>query len=127
MRKSVVFLAVVCLLMALAVPVYAQGGEIPTFDRALTMAAGSAVAVIVGLLLSWAVEWFPQYEKLAPRVKRVTFLGLCLIVPVLAVTLRGLLGYAQWSFDPLYWHALWNGFAAYVVGNLAHIRKLPTA
>ena len=41
-------------------------------------------------------------------------------------TARAGMGYTPWSFDPLYWHALWYGFAAYGVGNVAHTRKLPS-
>lgn len=123
MRKVFAFL-VVLLLAALSPPLYAQG-EIPTFDSWLTAASGPLVAAIVGFLLSWVVEWWPAYDKLAPRVKRLAFFIMCLIVPVLAATLRGLLGYVAWSFDPLYWHALWAGFAASGIGTLAHTRKLP--
>jgi NhaP-type Na+/H+ or K+/H+ antiporter len=114
----------VVLLLVLAAPVYAQS-EIPTFDSWLILASGTLVAAIVGFLLSWVVEYWPKYNSLKPRYKRLSFLGMCLIVPILAATLRGLLGYAAWSFDPLYWHALWNGFAAFGVGEIAHTRKLP--
>ena len=38
--------------------------------------------------------------------------------------LRAALGYVPWSFDPLIWHALWNGFVAGGVGTVAHTRKL---
>ena len=125
MRMFVVFLAVVCLLLALAVPVYAQGGEIPSFETWLMWASGPLVAVIVGLILSAVVEWWPAYEKLTPRVSRLAFFALCVAVPVLAATARGLLGFAEWSFDPLYWHAIWQGMGAAGVGTLLHIRKMP--
>ena len=125
--RAMVVLALVILLAVLAAPVFAQDSQIPTFDVWLTALSGPLVAAAVGFILSWVVEWFPAYEKLAPRVKRIVFLAVCLVVPIVAVTVRGLLGYASWTFDPLYWHALWNGFIAYGVGNLAHIRKLPAA
>ena len=123
--RFMVAVSLVLLAAALAAPALAQE-EIPTFDKALTAASGPAVAIIVGFLLSWVVEFFPAYENLAPKVKRLTFLGLCLVVPVLAATARAGMGYTPWSFDPLYWHALWYGFAAYGVGNVAHTRKLPS-
>ena len=119
-----VAIGVFVLMVVLAGPVFAQDSPIPAFDVWLVALSGPLVAVAVGLVLSWVVEWFPQYDNWAPKVKRLSFLVVCLAVPLLAVTLRGLLGYAAWSFDPLYWHALWAGVAAYGVGNLAHTRKL---
>lgn len=124
MKRAMVVLALVLLFAVLAAPVLAQE-EIPTFDTWLTWASGPLVAVIVGLILSVVVEWFPQYEALAPRVKRVAFWGLCLLIPIVAATVRGVLGFAEWSFDPLYWHAIWQGAGAAGIGTLAHIRKLP--
>ena len=126
MRTFLVFLAVVCLLLALAVPVFAQNlEEIPTFDTWLMWASGPLVVVIVGLILSVVVEWWPAYGKLAPRVSRLAFFGLCIAVPMLAATARAALGFAEWSFDPLYWHAIWQGMGAAGVGTLLHARKLP--
>ena len=121
-----VLIGVFILMMVLAAPVFAQDSEIPAFDAWLVALSGPLVAVAVGLILSWVVEWFPQYDNLAPRVKRLVFLVVCLAVPVVAVTARGLLGYAAWTFDPLYWHALWAGVVAYGAGSLAHTRKLPS-
>jgi hypothetical protein len=125
MNLRTILFCILVLAVILASPAFAQDDDIPTFDAWLTWASGPLVAAIVGFVLSFVVEWWPAYEKLAPRVKRVVFLGLCLIVPVLAAALRGLLGYTPWSFDPLFWHALWHGFAAYGVGNIAHTRELP--
>ena len=125
MTVRMVLFNVLLLAALLTSPVFAQDGQIPTFDTWLQWASGPLVAAIVAVLLSWFVEWWPAYEGWAPRVKRVVFLGLCLIVPVLAATARGAFGYTPWSFDPLYWHAIWHGFAAYGAGNIAHIRKLP--
>ena len=118
----IVMFAVLCLLVAM--PVFAQGDEIPTFDSWLILASGPLVAAIVGVVLSWVVEFLPRYEELAPKVKRLVFAALCMAVPLLAAALRGALGYVEWSFDPLFWHAIWAGAAAIGMGNLAHTRKL---
>jgi hypothetical protein len=115
------------LLAVFAAPVLAQSDEIPAFATWLEWASGPLIPAIVAFVLSFVVEYFPQYEALAPKVKRLVFLGLCMIVPLLAATARGALGYEPWSFDPLYWHALWAGFAAYGVGNVTHTRRLPDA
>ena len=111
----------------LAQGVSAQGpeGSIPSFDVWLAALSGPLVGAAVALLLSIAVEYVPVYKGLAPRWKRVVFFGLCMIVPIGAASLRAGLGYVAWSFDPLIWHAMWNGAAAAGVGTLAHTRKLP--
>lgn len=125
MKTLLVIIAVSSLLAAFALPAFAQEpGEIPTFDKALILASGPLVAAIVGVLLSWVVEWVPKYEGFAPKAKRLVFSALCMAVPLLAAALRGALGYVEWSFDPLFWHAIWAGAAAGFAGNLVHTRKL---
>jgi len=99
--------------------------DIPSFDSWLVALSGPLVGTAVALVLSWVVEYLPQYEALAGKYKRLVYFGLCLIVPIAAACLRGVLGYVAWSFDPLIWHALWAGMGAAGVGTLAHIRKLP--
>jgi len=54
----------------------------------------------------------------------LVYLGLSLFVPVAAACLRAALGYVAWSFDPLIWHAIWNGVAAFGAGTVVHTRKL---
>lgn len=85
----------------------------------------SGIAIAVGLLLSWLIDYLPRYGYLSPKEKRLVYLGLCLLIPLLAATLRGLAGYAAWSFDPLYWQALTAGATAFGAGTLVHTAKLP--
>lgn len=115
------------LLILGAVPVLAQGGggdPIPTFDAFLQALSGPLVAAAVSIVLSVVVEYWPQYEALDPKWKRLIFFALSLVVPISAAFLRVALGYAPLTFDPLIWHAIWNGFGAAGIGTLAHTRKL---
>ena len=130
-RFSILHLVIMVLLMpvvsAFVRPAYAsfvQQVDIPTFDTWLAAASGPLVSAIVGFLLSWVVEWWPAYNNWPSRSKRLVYFALCLVVPVGAACLRAALGYVPWSFDPLIWHAIWNGFVAGGVGTIAHTRKL---
>lgn len=125
MKRLIVFV-LLALLLAIPAGALAQGGDdIPSFDVWLQGASGPFVGAIVAIVISWIVEYWPAYDKLEPRWKRMSYFLLCMVVPMVAATLRGLLGYVEWSFDPLYWHAMFNGFAAAGVGTLYHARKLP--
>ena len=121
-----IVLLVGLLLLAFAAPVAADvgGEEIPTFDTWLKAASGPLVSIIVGVALSWIMEWYPKYSEWESKKKRLVYFGLCLVVPVGASCLRAGLGYVAWGFDPLIWHALWAGFAAGGAGTVVHTRKL---
>ena len=56
--------------------------------------AGTAVGInaIVGFVLSFVVEWFPEYEELGSKWKRVAMMGLCFVIPVVSLALLVLLG-----------------------------------
>jgi hypothetical protein len=124
--KRAIAVAIVTLALVVA-PVAASNGEgdIPTFDVWLQGASGPLVSAIVGVVLSFVIEWWPAYQTWPARWKRLTFFGLSLVTPVGAACLRAALGYAPWTFDPLVWHALWNGVLAGGAGTVAHARKLP--
>jgi len=129
-RNAVKLLFLAALLLVLAGQVTAQEGitfasESPTmpFDKFLEAASGPWIAAIVALVLSWVCEYWPKYQEWPPKFKRLAYFGLALVVPLLAALLRGVLGYAPWSFDPLIWSALWNGAAAGGIGTVMHIRK----
>lgn len=116
------------LVVALLLPfgVAAQNGDaIPSFDTWLQAMSGPLVGTAVALLLSVVAEHWQKFEAMPPQKKRVVYFGLCMVLPLLAASGRALLGYVPWSFDPLLWHALWNGFGAAGVGTLGHTFKLP--
>jgi len=123
--KRAIVVAIVAMVLVV-IPVVASNGEgdIPTFDSWLQGASGPLVSAIVGVALSFVVEWWPAYQTWPARWKRLTFFCLSLVLPVGAACLRAALGYVAWSFDPLVWHAIWYGVMAGGAGTLAHIRKL---
>jgi len=121
--KKVIVAAVVALALVVT-PVAASNGEgdVPTFDAWLQGASGPLVSVIAGFSISLLIDLWPAYQSWADRWKRVVYFALCLIVPVGAATLRAVLGYVPWGFDPLFWHALWHGFAAGLAGTAVHVK-----
>jgi hypothetical protein len=127
-RVKVAIVAAIVPLALVVAPVAAGNGEgdIPTFDSWLQGASGPLVSAIVGVALSFVVEWWPAYQTWSSRWKRLAYFGLCLVLPVGAACLRATLGYVAWSFDPLVWHALWHGVLAGGAGTVAHTRQLPT-
>ena len=126
--RVIMLIVMVLMILIMPGPAAAQGeGEVPGFDQFLQYLSGPWIALAVCVILSWVVEYIPAYNKLEPRWSRLVYFGLCLILPVGAALLRWALGYVALTFDPLLWHAIWNGAAAGGIGTLAHTRKLPTA
>lgn len=126
MRREFSTIIAVLLLIAIVTPASAASmdtQEIPTFDEWLKAASGPAVSVIVGFLISLLLDVWPAYGELSATWKTWLYGGFCLVVPVAAASLRALLGYVPWSFDPLVWHALWSGAAAAIAGTVVHKRK----
>lgn len=89
--------------------------------------AGSAPGInaIVGFVLSFVVEWFPEYDAVAPRWKRVIVMGLGFVVPLTSMVLLWGLGELALGYDTVY-VALSAGFSAYFGSQVAHARKLLT-
>jgi len=98
-----------------------------TWSEALTYASGPGVAAVIGVALSFLIEYWDGYGALVPRMKRLVFMALCLVVPVAAAFLRVVWGYVVLSWDPLMWRAILAGGTAFLTGQITHIRKLPSA
>ncbi len=98
-----------------------------TWANALIYASGPGVAAVIGVVLSFVVEYWAGYGALAARYKRLVFMGLCLAVPVLAALLRVAWGYVALSWDPLVWQAILAGGTAFLTGQITHLRALPSA
>lgn len=95
-----------------------------TWEEFLRQLAGPGVAVAVGLAASELARYVPQFNPLAPKWKRLVFLGLCLLVPLSASAL-GILT-CEWSFSwsATLWPAIVSGVVAFGSGTLSHTRKL---
>lgn len=94
--------------------------SIPSFNEWLNMVSGPALGSVVAVALAFIIEYWDKYQELPPRLKALSYLGLCLAIGVGSACLRALLGFEVWSFDPLIWHALWNAFGVFGVGTAAH-------
>ena len=82
------------------------------------------IGVAVGILLSYIVEWWPKYGTLEPKVKRLIFAGLCLLVPAIGVTLGIVSGFQEPVWATTFWPALVAAAIAFSAGTAAHTRKL---
>ena len=87
------------------------------------MGTVGGINVIVGFILSFVVEWFPVYEALAPRWKRLVVMVLSFVIPVLSVAGLWAMGQVVVSVDVV-WLALSAGFAAYFGTQVAHAKEL---
>jgi hypothetical protein len=91
----------------------------------LSYLRGPGVAAVVGVLLSYIVEFWPQYQSLESRYKRLVIAGLCFVVPVVATALSCASGMTVWGDWPdTWWPALVAGFVAFSSNQFAHMRKL---
>ncbi|MDH7487523.1 MAG: hypothetical protein QHJ81_14765 [Anaerolineae bacterium] len=82
------------------------------------------IHAVIGFVMSFVVEWWPGFTELQPRVKRLVFMGLCFVIPLLSVVLQLAAGYAEFDFEGLVWPALVAGALAFLGGQVAHLRKL---
>lgn len=94
--------------------------------------AGTAagINVVIGYLLSFVAEWWPGYEGLGAKAKRLIMMALCFVVPLLSLAGLEILRVAQndASIPGLTVDAVWScllaAFAAFFGSQAAHLRKL---
>lgn len=94
-----------------------------TFAEFLMYVQGAGVNAAVGFLLSYLVEWWPEYADLEAKAKRLVMLGLCLVVPLLAAVVGVAMGFQALALET-FWQAAQAGFLAFVASQAAHTRKL---
>ena len=95
------------------------------FKDFLVFAQGAGVMAIIGFVLSFLVEFWPAWATLEAKVKRLSMLGLCLLIPVLAKALELAFYGGVWGDFPLtWWPVLVAGFAAFTSSQVAHTRAL---
>lgn len=91
----------------------------------LSYLRGPGVAAVVGVLLSYVVEYWERYQYLKPKYKRLVIAGLCFVVPVVGTALScasGVVGWGDWANT--WWPALVAGFVAFTSNQFAHVRKI---
>jgi len=96
-----------------------------TWNEVLTfLSRPNGIAVAVGIILSLVVEYWPAFEALAAKWKRVVFFAASLIIPLLAAVLGALTAGWSWSWEATFWPALVAGVLAFGSGTALHTRKL---
>jgi hypothetical protein len=101
-----------------------QGRDKMTWDEALKWAINPGIPAIAGVILAVLGEYWPRYQELVPKFKRLAFGAVCLVVP-LVIAVLGVLT-AGWALDweTTFWPALYAGGAAIVSGTAMHTKYL---
>ena len=95
------------------------------WEEFLNYMTGPGVAAIVGFLLSFLVEMWPAYVDFESRIKRLVFMALCFVVPVLGTVGKCVSELVLWNdWEGAWWPALVAGALAYGAGQISHLRKL---
>ena len=84
----------------------------------------TGIGVAIGFIMSLVMDWWPGYDMLQPKAKRLFFGGLCFAIPLAAAGIGVALGYYPAEFDAVFWPALTAGFAAFGSGTFTHARRL---
>ena len=87
---------------------------------------GPGIDAALGVLLSFIIEWLPNWDTLAPRSKRVFTLLICLAIPLLATVGLALMGAVDVTLPDTWWLAVMSGAMAYGGSQVAHLRKMST-
>ena len=83
------------------------------------------LGAVVGILLSYVVDWIPGYGKVNAKAKRLMFFGVCLVISAGAGVLIPLIQGHPLAWDPIVGNAIVASLAAMSGGTLAHTRELP--
>lgn len=118
MRKFLLVFGLVFVLLMVPVVAQAQGPAAPSFSDWLILLSGPGLGAAVAAAVSLLAENWAGYQNLAPRLKSLLYMAVCLVIGLGSASLRAAMGYVQWSWDPLLWQALWNALAQYGVGRL---------
>lgn len=81
------------------------------------------VELLLGVLLSFAVDWLPGFTELSARAKRLYWLIVPLALPMAAVAILSWLSATSLTADALF-HALTAGLLVFLGSQASHARKL---
>lgn len=97
-----------------------------SWDEFLSYALTPAgIGVIIGVILSFVVEYVPGYVALDPKWKRLVYLGLAFVIPLVITILDLASTGGSWGdWEGAWWPALVSGFVAFTSGTVVHTRKL---
>lgn len=91
----------------------------------LVLMRGPGINAALGVILSFVVEFFPNWPNVASRIKRVIMLLLSLLIPLLATVGLCLLNLLPANDPETWWTAVLAGATAFSAGQLAYIRNVP--
>ena len=126
-----ILVAALVVLLALMLPAVglAQaegGGESELAPLLEQLLVPGVLGAVVGALLSYVVEWFPAYDTLNAKAKRLVFFAAALVISGGAGALIPILRGATPQWDPILANAITASLAAWAGGTLAHTRELPS-
>ena len=122
----VLLLAALWPLMLVSAQEVDAGGESELAPLLEKLFLPGVLGAVVGVLLSFAVDYFPSYDTLSAKAKRLVFFGLCLAISAGAGALIPLLQGQALHWDPIVANAIVASLAAMGGGTLAHTRELPS-
>jgi hypothetical protein len=97
-----------------------------TWNAFLEFARGPGINVLVGGAIYYLVEYWPEFELLAPRMKRLVVAGLCLVIPLLATLLSVFsVGLPANDWANTWWPVIVSGFAAFTTLTMIQSKYLP--
>lgn len=97
------------------------------FVNFLTDASTITVAVnfLIGIILSFLVEYFPKYHEAGQKNKRLLFILFSFLIPFAGYGLGILTNVSSYvSFQESIWPLIYAGFIVSNAGVIAHTRKL---
>jgi len=95
-----------------------------TFIDFLKYLQGPGISIAIGFVMSFVIEWFPSWNDVDPKAKRMAFFAMSLVIPVGAAAIGGVLGYWGWDFATVFWPAIIAGFVSFSSGTMAHTRMV---
>lgn len=98
---------------------------VPSWSEALHLMVGPFAAVVAGVVINIAIEYSRRFQALEEKYKVAVYVGLCLIVPLLA-TAAAVATHVWGSWGDVagtWWPAIWAGLAAAGFGRLWHAWK----
>ena len=91
------------------------------WNEFLDFLQGPGISIVVGVILSLVIEYWPKFQALEPKWKQLVFAGLCFVVPLLGALGMCVSGFAVWGdWSNLWWPALVNGGSAFFSGSMTH-------
>jgi len=124
LRRFVMFVVVVVMvLLAVALPVMAQGleQEAPVVPSLVEVLAMLAQGLGTGAILAFLFENFGWFQRLEGQAKWWFVFGVSIVLPLLAQVALQFVPAEVWAMLEPYWKALALGFLSWAGSQVAHM------